>query len=192
MEPVLPSRSTETGTRSLFPILDSVNSHRRLADYAEAPFTYPAVGATRTTPPHGYHVFRVDQEIGTGTELFERVGTAILGYAMQRGAGLRVQAGTPVAAPGTVLLLRLGPFRFPCRVVYVVDEPNRRGFAYGTLPGHPESGEELFVVERRGDAVVVTVAAFSRPGRWFTRAGGPAVRLIQRSMARRYIAAVRR
>jgi uncharacterized protein (UPF0548 family) len=45
--------------------------------------------------------------------------------------------------PGTDVLAHLGPIRVPCRVVYVLDEPERRGFAYGTLPGHPESGEEL-------------------------------------------------
>ena len=33
----------------------------------------------------------------------------------------------------------LGLLRAPCRVVYVIDEPDVRGFAYGTLPGHPES-----------------------------------------------------
>jgi uncharacterized protein (UPF0548 family) len=36
----------------------------------------------------------------------------------------------------------LWPRDVPCRVVYVVDEPRRAGFAYGTLPGHPEIGGE--------------------------------------------------
>ena len=47
---------------------------------------------------------------------------------------------------GSEVIVHLGPVRAPCRVVYVVDEPDRRGFAYGTLPGHAESGEERFVV----------------------------------------------
>jgi hypothetical protein len=52
----------------------------------------------------------------------------------------------------------------PCRVVHVVDEPRRRGFAYGTLPGHPEQGEESFTVTHEADdSVVFRVAAFSRP-----------------------------
>ncbi len=37
-----------------------------------------------------------------------------------------------------------------CWVVYVVDEPERFGFAYGTLPHHVIEGEESFVVERDG------------------------------------------
>jgi hypothetical protein len=54
--------------------------------------------------------------------------------------------------------------RAPCRVVYVIDEPRRRGFAYGTLPGHPESGEEAFVLEQRDDGTIASnIIAFSRP-----------------------------
>src|SRR5207253_2806761 len=34
-----------------------------------------------------------------------------------------------------------------CRIVYVVNEPRKFGFAYGTLPEHVESGEERFTVE---------------------------------------------
>ena len=44
---------------------------------------------------------------------------------------------------GSEVIVHLGPVRAPCRVVYVVDEPDRRGFAYGTLPGHPEIDGEL-------------------------------------------------
>ena len=77
---------------------------------------------------------------------------------------------------------RFGPLRIvaPTRVVYVIDEPDRRGFAYGTLPGHPESGEEVFIVERQAGSTSVEVRAFSRPGRWFTRLGAPVARRIQR------------
>ena len=46
------------------------------------------------------------------------------------------------------------------------------GFAYGTLPGHPENGEEAFVVSMSPDQVVrFEIQAFSRPG-------GPLVRLV--------------
>ena len=52
------------------------------------------------------------------------------------------------ARPGERVVSRIAPgIATPCRVVYVIDEPSRRGFAYGTLPGHPESGEEAFIVE---------------------------------------------
>src|SRR5437870_4888082 len=51
----------------------------------------------------------------------------------------------------------------PCRVVYVVDEPNQFSFAYGTLPGHPEQGEAAMIVERNEiGEVVFRIVSFSR------------------------------
>ena len=51
------------------------------------------------------------------------------------------------------LVAHLGPWkvREPIEVVAVVDEPDRQGFAYGTLTGHPLRGEEAFIVERLPD-----------------------------------------
>ncbi|MBS4102249.1 DUF1990 family protein [Tsukamurella paurometabola] len=165
-----------------------------LAALTDAPFTYAEVGATRGTPPGDAHIVGAERVVGRGPEDFAAVRDAILAYGMQRGAGLRVRASTPTAAEGAVLVLTaplFGPIRIPCRVVYVVDEPDRAGFAYGTLPGHPESGEELFSVELRPDGVVVAaVAAFSRPGRWYSRLGGPVARAVQAAMTRRYLAAM--
>ena len=79
----------------------------------------------------------------------------------------------------------------PVRVVRVVDEPGRRGFAYGTLPGHPERGEESFVVQLADDGTVFFhLRAFSRPARWFTRLGDPVSRRAQTMIAERYLRSV--
>ncbi|MCW2761725.1 MAG: hypothetical protein JWR85_1926 [Marmoricola sp.] len=79
----------------------------------------------------------------------------------------------------------------PVRVVYRVDEERRKGFAYGTLPGHPESGEEAFVVELREDEqVTLTISAFSRPASRLARLGGPLTRIIQRWVTDRYLRAL--
>ena len=111
---------------------------------------------------------------------------------MLRGAGLRVDASTDVAAPGADVLGRLGPFLAPCRVVYVIDEPNRRGFAYGSLPGHAVRGEEMFAVrfDPSDDGVYAEVAAFSQPATWWSRLGAPVLALSQQVVTRRYLAAV--
>jgi uncharacterized protein (UPF0548 family) len=64
--------------------------------------------------------------------------------------------------------------------VYTVEEADRRGFAYGTLPGHPESGEEAFTVVLTGTGDVrIRIRAFSRPASLVARAGRPFTRLIQ-------------
>lgn len=76
-------------------------------------------------------------------------------------------------------------------MVYLVDEDHRKGFAYGTLPGHPESGEEAFVVELGEDGqVTFTISAFSRPASVLARLGGPLSRAIQRWVTGRYLRAV--
>lgn len=157
------------------------------------PFTYPEVGATRATLPVGYHWFRYRRPIGHGRALFDRAATHILDFGMQKGVGIFQRADTDTARTGTALTVRLGigplGITAPCRVVYVLDEPDRRGFAYGTLPGHPEVGEELFAVEYdpADDTVYGSVVAFSRPSTWYVRIGGPVVRLIQRWFAHRYL-----
>jgi uncharacterized protein (UPF0548 family) len=80
-----------------------------------------------------------------------------------------------------------------CRVVAVVDEPDRFGFAYGTLPLHPESGEEAFLVERGpDDAVRFRVVAVSRPAHPLARLGAPVTRLVQRRVTSRYLEGLRR
>jgi len=159
----------------------------------ELPLTYPEVGATASGElPAGYGHLRVATEIGTGQQRFEQAADAVMHWGMQRGSGLRVQASSEVVEVSAVVLVRMGFLPAPCRVVYVVDEPDIRGFAYGTLPGHPESGEERFVVRRdpATSAVFAEVSSFSRPATWWSKAAGPVVSVAQRIIAKRYLRAV--
>lgn len=97
--------------------------------------------------------------------------------------------GTPLLQPGDTARLRMAlwPFPIPARVVYVIDEPARRGFAYGTLPGHPERGEEAFVVERQPDGSVwLVIRAFSRPSNALMWIAYPVARLLQAFYTARY------
>ena len=164
----------------------------KLSDLTGLPLTYAAVGATAGDLPAGYHHVRLSARIGSGRPRFERAAAAVMRYGMLRGAGLRVSATSEVAEVGTEVLGKLGPFAAPCRVVYVVDEPNRRGFAYGSLPGHAVSGEEMFGVryDPADESVHAEVVAFSRPATWWSRVGAPVASLIQRVVTRRYLSAV--
>ena len=102
----------------------------------------------------------------------------------------------PAAAPvegGTVAVAApLGPLTAVavCRIVAVVQELDRYGFAYGTLPGHPEQGEEAFVVTRRGPRVTFTVTAFWKPAELLVRVGGPVSRRVQHTATMRYLDAL--
>lgn len=164
----------------------------------DLPFTYTPVGATRDDLlPAGFDRLRRSRVVGHGSEDFEAAVHAVLSWRAQREAGVRVDASDDPVRVGTVVLVRLGPgplaITAPARVLYVLEEPTRRGFAYGTLPGHPVSGEEAFVVDLRADgAVTFTVTAYSRPAVRLTRLAGPVGRLFQRVMAGRYLAAIDR
>jgi uncharacterized protein (UPF0548 family) len=168
----------------------------RLRDeYATASLTYVEVGATRNDPPRGYNSLLRRDRIGEGRLGFERASDALLNWRMHEGAGLTVAADGPARVGGTVVLCLGRPVGLviPCRVVYVVEEERRRGFAYGTLPGHPEQGEEAFIVELADDASVwAEISAFSRPGDLVTRLSGPVGRMIQAQFTRRYAKALAR
>jgi uncharacterized protein (UPF0548 family) len=173
---------------------------------AEAPLTYPDRGGTRSgTFPTGYDHLEQSGAVGTGpaaferaaAAAFERAAAAVLDWGAQRGVGFRVRATGPASEQGAVAVLTAGlpdlGFDFPCRVVWAQTTGDERGFGYGTLPGHPESGEESFVVSLRPDGeVVFTVRAFSRPAALVARLGGPLTRVAQRLAAEAYIVAIRR
>jgi uncharacterized protein (UPF0548 family) len=158
---------------------------------AGAELTYREVGATAGDLPAGYHQFTRSLPIGYGYELFAAAGDAVRQWQVQLGAGLQVSASSPTAVAGTVLLLGLGigslRLRAPCRIVYAVDEPRHQGFAYGTLAGHPESGEEAFMIEHHDDSVSFTITAFSRPATRLAKIAGPLGAVVQRQITARYL-----
>jgi uncharacterized protein (UPF0548 family) len=164
----------------------------KLSDLAVRPLTYAEVGATAGPLPVGYHHVRKSAIIGRGRRRFQGAAEAGMRWGMLRGAGLRIEATSEIAAVGAEVIVHLGPVRAPCRVVYVVDEPDRRGFAYGTLPGHAESGEERFVVryDPATDDVYADVVAFSRHATWWSRLGSPVTSVIQRAVTDRYLRAL--
>jgi uncharacterized protein (UPF0548 family) len=121
------------------------------------------------------------------------------GYRHQRetvAAGLTIYPPGATIDAGTVVVAtaHLGPVAvvIPCRVVYRTDEMGRFGFAYGTLPGHPERGEEAFHVTVDTDGTVsFEVVAFSRPADLVSRLGGPLSRATQAVATRRYLDGVK-
>jgi uncharacterized protein (UPF0548 family) len=103
--------------------------------------------------------------------------------------------GYAFVVPGVTALLGVpfGPFRVkaPARVVYVIDEPRRKGFAYGTIAGHPEDGEEAFIVDQTDDGSVwLEIRAFSRPASRLWWMVYPVLRISQAYYTRRYFRAL--
>ena len=131
-----------------------------------ADLTYDEHGASLSdqTPP-GAVRRQSTSHVSDDPTAFGAAADALLGWGLQRAAGLRVVATSGRAVPGTtVLSVTPGPVALviPCRVVLAVEEEHRRGYVYGTLPGHPLAGEETFTVELEDDRVVLRLASFSR------------------------------
>jgi uncharacterized protein (UPF0548 family) len=169
-----------------------------LAALADAPLTYDAVGAARRGEvPDGYRGDLRSAVVGSGRADFERAAAAVLDWRAQRGAGLRIRATGPASEPGTIVVLTAGLRRLgydiPCRVVWAATDGDERGFAYGTLPGHPESGEECFLVRLtpEGD-VVYEIRVFFRLASRAARLARPLALLMQRIATDRYVSAIRR
>jgi uncharacterized protein (UPF0548 family) len=137
-------------------------------------------------------------EVTAGTYVpvsFDSEGAPVQPSSTESGEAVFAADGTPLLRPGDTAIMHvpLYPPKVPVRVVYVVDEPLRKGFGYGTLPGHPERGEEAFIVEYRDDdSVWLTIRAFSRPASWVFWAGYPVVRLMQEIYTGRYERALAR
>lgn len=170
---------------------------RLLSRYEARELTYSERGGTFGSPPPGYHHVERRTRLGRGSAVCERVADAVLGWGLQRGAGLPLAVTEPRVVVGATAVMCAGPGPFgivaPCRVVQVLDEPGRRGFAYGTLPDHPERGEEAFVVERGADDEVwLTITAFSRPNGRLSTLGHPVGRRVQDLVLARYVRAARR
>lgn len=169
--------------------IESFVAHQRAL-----PFSYAEVGATDDdTPPKGYVADRYRVKLGEGEEAYERAKDALrawrqfgLGWVSAHPGDAPMEVGTTVA----VLARHAGFWSLnPARIIYLVEKEGdveRFGFAYGTLPGHAERGEERFLVEydRQSGAVSYDVFAFSRPNHPLAWLGYPFARLLQGRFAR--------
>jgi uncharacterized protein (UPF0548 family) len=172
---------------------------RYLEGQRALPFTYAAVGATAGAdgPPAGFVLDHNRQPVGRGAGAFARAKDAIRGWRMFPAPWTAIGAPLPPIAAGepVAVAIRIAGVWWlnAARIAYTIDEPRRFGFAYGTLPGHAECGEERFSVEWLADDTIwYDLRAFSRPRHWLARVGAPATRALQRRFARDSKAAMRR
>ncbi|WP_258068846.1 DUF1990 domain-containing protein [Arthrobacter sp. N199823] len=133
--------------------------------------------------------------LGTGDELWERVRADVLRWKVKTRSGFTVNTPGPVTEGARVNVTAsfLGvKVVEPVEVVAVVDAADRVGFSYRTLPGHPVSGEEAFIVHRFGDDVYLTIRSLTRAAPqqpW--RILFPVLLVFQKLVRRRYLRALR-
>ena len=154
--------------------------------------TYGPVG--RMLAPDVAADVDLSRQLGAGRAVFDRAVAHLRRLGPQRDVfTVWPPDATATLGATAVVVLAVGPVALTAvdRIVAVVDEPDRWGFAYGTLPGHPEVGEEAFVVTLAADGTVtarVTARAhLALPlGRLVQRVLAP----IQRRAARAYLASL--
>ena len=161
-----------------------------------AELTYDHIGSTMRVDVAGNpRVRSFSRDLGAAPGTFEGARAAVRSWAALQGIdGRTFPPRAPVTIGATVLVVvPIGPIELVVanRIVTMIDEPDCYGFAYGTLPTHPESGEECFVVERSATgAVRVTVRVQSRGSSLALRLAEPLVRAAQRVVIRRYLDAL--
>ena len=165
---------------------------RFLALQQTLPFSYPEVGASRTGTPPEYPINHYRGPLGAGSQTFARAGDALRHWRMYDLPWTHLcWPDTPVVEGSVVAVLAhtFGLWSLNAsRIIYVIEEVgtiHRFGFAFGTLPGHMEQGEERFTVEwdRRDDSVWYELFAFARPKHPLARLGYPFTRWIQKRFA---------
>jgi uncharacterized protein (UPF0548 family) len=132
-------------------------------------------------------------QLGEGPDRWAYASSEVMSWGIKRRSGFTVAVDGASEGDRLWLVAHLGPFtvREPVQVVAVVDTEGTRGFSYGTLTGHPVSGEEAFLVERRADGTVwLTLRSLTRAGNGLWRMAFPAVLLAQRVYRRRYLRAL--
>jgi uncharacterized protein (UPF0548 family) len=160
-----------------------------LALQSKLSFTYPSVGATATELPAGYDADHTQIKLGEGEQVFTSAKAALLRWDHCRLGWVEAWSPKTTIDKGDVVVVlarMVGVWWLNAsRIVYLVDEEkplHRFGFAYGTLPGHAETGEERFLVEWNpaSGEVSYDILAFSRPHLLLTRLGYPFVRRVQK------------
>jgi uncharacterized protein (UPF0548 family) len=160
----------------------------------DVPFNYAEVGRSLGPTPAGYVANHGRIRLGYGESAFNKAVGALrkwkmfdLGWASVCWPEAGIEVGTAVAT----LARHFGFWSLhPARIVFLVDDDDgqirRSGFAYGTLQGHGEQGEETFIIERHftDDSVWYDLRSFSRPGQALTALGHPIVRRLQKRFAR--------
>jgi uncharacterized protein (UPF0548 family) len=168
---------------------------RRLETAKTLPISYGNALNTQAGPesllvPDGYQRDYTRTQIGHGRQEFNAACTALREWKHFDLGWVRVANPEAAVEPGVIVAVEvhaLGLWSVNLsRILYVIDEPNRFGFGYGTTPLHVERGEERFLLEHDPASGVVfyDLLAISQPAHWLAKLGYPYTRSQQRRFAR--------
>ncbi|MGX1748077.1 DUF1990 family protein [Glutamicibacter protophormiae] len=114
--------------------------------------------------PGGYRAWRRQTYLGSGDAFWEQSAAALLRWEVKTRSGFRISPQDKVrsgARPQIIVPVGPASIHEPVEVVDVVEADDVVGFAYRTLPGHPVSGEEAFILRRLGPSVFLEIRSLT-------------------------------
>ena len=140
--------------------------------------------------PHGFVRGHMRTQIGHGRKAFEAACAALRRWEHFNLGWVRVANPEVSIEPGEIVAVEAHTFGLwsvnYSRILYVIDEPDRFGFGYGTTPMHVERGEERFLIEHYpvSGEVYYDLLAVSQPAHWLVKLASPFARGKQRRFGR--------
>ena len=170
-----------------FPPKDKITTV--IKQQATLPYSYPEIGASKNERTKGYDNDHNKMLLGKGDTIWENAKNALKNWQQFPEEWTTVLPPKTPLENGKVVAVFFRLFGLwwmnAARIVYTLDDDRRFGFAYGTLPGHVERGEECFWIEKEADgSIYYHIRAFSKPRFWLVKLGYPVARAYQRKFVR--------
>ncbi len=165
---------------------------------------YSGVEMTRTgkVPENMYRKHLAETVLGVGENTFNDAVQSMKAWQNFAVNWILLYPNEPKIAPGTTLVVCADHGLLwsmnACRIIFVIDETigskRQFGFTYGTLPGHVEQGEELFLIEwdTVTDQVTYEILAYSKSNHPLVSLMWPVAAMIQDQFRKDSIVALKR
>jgi len=157
----------------------------------QMPFSYTEIGQTQNETDSILTNYTIDYNficLGKGDEVWKRANIALSQWKHFPPSFTKIYPHKTAIAKGNIVVVMIKIlglwWRNSAKIVYIINESNRFGFAYGTLTEHAEQGEEAFWISRDStDKITYHIKAFSKPRHWAAKLFYPITRKYQHKFA---------
>ena len=167
----------------------SMPKPQKLVDFLQnqqnKPYSYQNVGGSNDGLQKGFNNDHNFVNLGHGEQVWVNAKNALKNWKQFPASWTKIIPNDTLLMKSKTVAVLFKLFGIwwinSARIVYSIDEKDKFGFAYGTLQGHLEKGEELFLIERdQNGEIFYHIKAFSKPDYWFVWMVFPLARYFQR------------
>ncbi len=168
-----------------FSIPDNETLAKFLRTQRSKPFSYQNVGTSNAGTQKGFKNDHNFVYLGQGDQVWIRAKNALNNWNQFPPSWTRIlpRRTSIKKSEAVVVLFKIFGIWWinTAKIVYTIDESDKYGFAYGTLPGHVARGEELFFIKKdQNGNIYYHIKAFSKPAYWIILLAFPLMRYFQR------------